>query len=173
MKLIADFIVPGLAQPGGSKKAFPIYKGKGLQRKFVRAVVTEDGKHTPEWKATVAAFARANYLAEPIIGVPLMLIIEIIRPRLATHHGSGKNAGLLKSTAPALPITKPDCTKLMRSTEDALTGIIWHDDSQIAMQWVEKRYGSKPGARIRVYELPQNNPINFAEQLATIAEREG
>jgi Holliday junction resolvase RusA-like endonuclease len=47
----------------------------------------------------------------------------------------------------------PDLTKLMRSTEDALTGILWVDDARITDQHARKRYcepGQAPGAQISI-----------------------
>jgi Holliday junction resolvase RusA-like endonuclease len=52
-------------------------------------------------------------------------------------------------------VTRPDATKLWRPTEDALTGIVWRDDSQIIRQLVRKRYcgpGEVPGAEVLVDE---------------------
>jgi Holliday junction resolvase RusA-like endonuclease len=74
-------------------------------------------------------------------------------PRIGSHYGSGKNAEKLKPTAPKFHTVKPDATKLLRSTEDALTGILWRDDAQIARQTVEKSYGERAGAWITVEQL--------------------
>jgi Holliday junction resolvase RusA-like endonuclease len=38
------------------------------------------------------------------------------------------------------PTVKPDLTKLLRAVEDALTGVVWRDDSQIIHQVVNKEY---------------------------------
>jgi Holliday junction resolvase RusA-like endonuclease len=43
-----------------------------------------------------------------------------------------------------LPVVMPDATKLLRGLEDALTGVVWHDDAQIVSQHVEKRYALGP-----------------------------
>jgi Holliday junction resolvase RusA-like endonuclease len=51
------------------------------------------------------------------------------------------------------PTNPPDATKLLRSTEDALTGIVWKDDKLIVDQLVSKNYqrpGIYPGAKITV-----------------------
>ncbi len=57
----------------------------------------------------------------------------------------GKHSQELKSNAPKWCQHKPDKLKLMRSTEDALTGIIWGDDAQDISGSVDKCYGEKPG----------------------------
>ena len=72
-------------------------------------------------------------------------------PRPKGHYRTGKNALILRKNAPEHPTTKPDATKLLRSTEDALTGILWKDDAQIWCQNVTKTYGECPGAQIQVW----------------------
>lgn len=45
---------------------------------------------------------------------------------------------------------KPDVDKLMRALLDALTGIVWKDDSQVCFSMVNKVYAwnGKPGAEV-------------------------
>ena len=73
-------------------------------------------------------------------------------PRPKSHFRAN---GLLKPTAPLYHTSKPDLTKLMRSTEDALTGICWTDDSSIARQSPLKLYSNDglTGATIEVTTL--------------------
>ena len=55
------------------------------------------------------------------------------------------------------PITKPDCTNLVKGTEDALRGIVFSDDSQIVALRLAKHYAEEsapPGVFIRLEELP-------------------
>ena len=54
--------------------------------------------------------------------------------------GHKRKDGTIRDTAPQFPTTKPDALKLARSTEDALTGIVWHDDAQTADIVARKRY---------------------------------
>lgn len=61
------------------------------------------------------------------------------RPR-TTHYGSGRNERVLKDSAPAYPISAPDATKLWRGFEDALTGVLWHDDSRVTGQFISEEY---------------------------------
>ena len=48
---------------------------------------------------------------------------------------------------------KPDVLKLARSTEDALTGLIWMDDAQVWEMQILKRYSEGLGADITVETL--------------------
>lgn len=135
--------IPGIPAPGGSKRGFYIPKLK-------RVVITDaGGERTKNWRAVCASMARQQYNGDPLQG-PLQVTFMFFMPRPKGHYGSGKNAAVLKPNAPTFHTSKPDATKLVRSTEDALTQILWVDDSQIAIQRAEKRYGSRPGCIITV-----------------------
>jgi len=140
-----SFFVPGKPAPGGSKRAFVLPNSR-------RVVVTEDNKLTKPWATTCKLYATANY-AGPLWVCPISIqvIFQIERPK--NHYRTGKNAAILKDNAPKFPITKPDCTKLMRPLEDALTKVIWLDDSQIVKQNILKVYDSKPGAVVTIREI--------------------
>lgn len=156
-----SLFVPGTPRPGGSKTSSVVRRkggtivmvpnGKGGTRPLI--TTRDDAKGNAEWKQQVAFFARQKYWGRPLRGVPLLLIITFVMPRIKGHYGSGKNAGVLKDAAPTFHTVKPDVTKLTRSTEDALTGILWGDDTDVAMQVVQKVYGDKPGAHIEVRQL--------------------
>jgi Holliday junction resolvase RusA-like endonuclease len=140
-----SFFVPGIPQPGGSKKAF-------FNKKTGRAIVVEDAKHNKEWRAVVAYAAGLIADREYLFNEPLRLRMDFVFPRPKGHYGSGKNAGVLKPSAPPFPAVRPDATKVLRSTEDALKGILWRDDCQIVTQTVTKRYGDIAGCKIYVVE---------------------
>lgn len=154
MKL--ELTIPGCPAPGGSKRGFYIAKLK-------RVVITDaGGERTKNWRATCAESARQQYAGDPLQG-PLQVTFVFFMPRPKGHYGTGKNATVLKPNAPTFHTSKPDATKLVRSTEDALTSIIWVDDSQIAIQRSEKRYGTRPGCRVIVEALsPQQAPLPLA-----------
>ncbi len=142
-----DFFVPGKPEPGGSKTAF-------YNRKIGRALMVDANKNVGAWKQTVKVFAMKAYAGVPFIG-PLNVECTFHVQRPAGHYGTGKNADSVKPSAPTYPVVKPDATKLWRSTEDALTGILWRDDAQIVDQLICKRYGDNPGAYIIVRTLDE------------------
>jgi Holliday junction resolvase RusA-like endonuclease len=137
-----DIWVPGVPQPGGSKRGF-------YNPKLGRAQVVDanDAKVKP-WRACVSQ-AAADAVSAVLEG-PLRVRFDFVYTRPKGHYGSGKNAGILKRNAPPFPAVKPDTTKLVRPAEDALKGILWKDDSQIVTQAATKRYGEQAGCRIRV-----------------------
>jgi len=140
------FFIFGIPQPGGSKRAFVIGK---------RAVVTDANAKAKPWKQQVAAVAAAHMAGKPMLEGPLHLHMTFMFPRPKSHYRTGKNAHLLKDDIPFHHTVRPDTTKLIRAAEDALTGIVWRDDSQVAEQYAEKIYVSDghPGVHIRITQI--------------------
>ena len=66
------------------------------------------------------------------------------------HFGTGRNAGVLKSSAPTNKVTRPDVDKLLRAVLDAITGIVFMDDSQVVKAEASKVFGPGPEAIICV-----------------------
>ena|SRR5690606_5165447 len=59
-------------------------------------------------------------------------------------------------------ISAPDADKLCRATGDALTGIVYYDDAQVADLHASKRHailGERPGVHIIVRELREDESI--------------
>jgi Holliday junction resolvase RusA-like endonuclease len=51
-------------------------------------------------------------------------------PRPGGHFGTGRNAGLVKNSAPLWPAVKPDLDKLERAVFDSLESAgVWGNDS--------------------------------------------
>lgn len=141
------FIVRGTPQSAGSKNGFPIRRKDGS----IGVAMTDSNPNSKGWMLTVADEARKHFAA-PLKG-PLSLHVVFGMPRPKSHYRSGKYAGLLKDAAPLHTITKPDTTKLVRCLEDALTGIAWKDDSQVAQQQAEKIYVDTPQALVTIRRL--------------------
>lgn len=139
------FFVPGTPAPGGSKRAF-------INRRTGRAIVTDDCKRNKPWRERVAWTAREHYDGAPI-SEPLSVMWTFVMPRPKSHYRTGKHAGELRSDAPTYHTKKPDATKLVRAAEDALTGIIWTDDSVIACQTAIKIYGDTPGCEVSIVRV--------------------
>ena len=108
-------------------------------------------KKTKPWMQAVSGTVRAEYDGEPLPG-PLRCDMQFRMMRPKGHYGSGKNAGVIKSRfTNAFPTGRPDRVKLIRSTEDALTGILWKDDSQVVAGIESKIYVERdPGVVITV-----------------------
>ena len=144
------FFVPGLPQTAGSKRAFRLKTGK--------IVVTDANPKGREWRAVIVDMARqavGNGVA--LLLGPLTLELKFGVPRPKGHYGKH---GLLKS-APQWPAKRPDLTKWIRCVEDALTGVIWHDDAQIVEQYAVKRYSDVPGVEVFVSSQSASEPMGM------------
>ena len=147
--MITTFQVRGWnPAPQGSKT----YMGHG--------VMVESCKQVKYWRSVVTGEA-LKACKQMLLG-QVHLDIEFVFSRPKSHYGSGRNAAKLKESAPVLHSNKPDLSKLIRSTEDALTNIAYKDDSQVCKISSLKRYadqGELPGAiiTIRPFDLKHVN----------------
>ena len=124
------FTVPGKAVPQGGMMAFA--KGN-------KAFVThKKPKELGDYRARVALAAQMAQ-AKPIQGaIELEATFFFDRPK--AHYGTGKNANVLKASAPQYPTGRPDIDKLERALLDALSGVCFHDDAQVVVVRAAKHY---------------------------------
>lgn len=157
------FFCAGHPAPGGSKTGFAIKKG-GVYTGRV-AIIDAGGQRTKEWRQAVSAGAMETMRlagSVPLTGaIEVELIFHIQHPK--SHYRS--NDVQLKPNAPSCHITRPDCLKLARSTEDAMTGKCYADDAQIVREVIEKAFSDQPGAWITVREF-QTSKAELKNELA-------
>jgi crossover junction endodeoxyribonuclease RusA len=125
-----DLFVPGRPAPQGSKR----HVGGGR--------LVESSKAVGPWRTVVAWHAAQAFTGAPLDG-PLRISLVFVMPRPA---GTPK-----KSTPPA--IKRPDLDKLTRAVFDALSGVVWNDDSQAVELHAFKRLAQldeQPGVNIRI-----------------------
>lgn len=129
-------------------------KGQPRPRAFARggkAHVYDPG--TAEgWKSKVALAAK-DYMPKKTIEVPVVVILNFAFARPKSHFRTGKNAHLLKSSAPGQHIQRPDLDNLAKAVLDALTDIgLWKDDSLICELYIFKSWAdsenNKPGCLV-------------------------
>lgn len=150
------FFVPGIPAPGGSKRGF-VHPHTG------RVVIVDDAKRNASWRSVVALTA-ARYFPKPIEG-PVRVLVTFLMPRPLGHFGKRG----LRDSAPAYPTTRPDASKLWRSTEDALKGIAWLDDAQVVTQTILKRYATgAPGAQLEVESLVHDAQVALVLEPAAV-----
>ena len=138
-----EFTVPGIPRPGGSKKGFPIRRKDGS---FVKIGIADMSKDVMSWRGAVVDACRKVFLGPPTIQA-LSLKINFFMPYRKGDFGKD---GQIKKSAPHWHDKRPDTCKLIRSTEDALTGVLWQDDSQVVSIIATKEFGLTPGAHIWV-----------------------
>ena len=140
---LVEFVVPGIPAPKGSLRAF--------MRKGGRFPVTiDDNAKTKPWMSVVALKAHESGCRATQLPVSVELRFYVPRPK--GHFGS---KGLVRQSSPTLPSRKPDIDKLSRAVLDALTGIAYQDDAQVAVLEARKVYADvyDPGAWVRIREL--------------------
>lgn len=162
MKLL--FFVDGEPAPGGSKTAFALTdktgkliiktNDKGRQRPVL--MYSDAGVGNKKWREIVSWRAKSamQYAKYALFAGRIRLTIEFLMPR-------GKTVTREEHTI------APDLSKLIRSTEDAMTGIVWVDDCLITDHGpMKKRYvkaGEQSGAHIMVEllapEIEQELPL--------------
>ena len=166
--------VIGLPAPQGSKKGF-------YNRTTGRVQMVESSKKVKPWRQDVKAAALNEIAAtgstvggwEQLVG-PVHLAITFYLPRPGYHYRTGQHAGELKPNAPVYVDKKPDLSKLIRSTEDALTEAgVYRDDAQVTELAVVKKYAggrwtelTTPGAMITVTSMA---PVPGAAPVAAMS----
>jgi len=139
VRRVVSFEVIGIAQPKGSASAFVIQK----PGQKPRAIVTTNNPKSKGWQQLV--FEQAQGVAHDGLFVgPVVLTVtfRLPRPKSLPKH-------VLHHTK------KPDLDKLVRSTKDALKGVLYGDDSQVVDLHARKVYvaiAAAPCARITLAE---------------------
>ena len=131
----------------------------------------------PAWRKAVEEAARQAMFeinqdgeqeeeVENLLWGPLALTVVFLLRRPADHFRRGRFSHLLKPGAPVRPDKRPDTSKLVRGTEDALTKAgIWTDDGQVADLCAAKVYcapGQEPGARIEIEPCKEGTTSEIA-----------
>ncbi len=106
-----------------------------------------DSKTLKPWRRRVAANAKIAMAGRPPMTGAIELSVTICRPRPKANYNSRGN---IKADAPFYPTTRPDTLKQVRAIEDACTGIVWLDDSQIVDHRLLKMFSSTPKVLISV-----------------------
>ena len=134
------FVVFGRPQPQGSYRAFIYQKGGNA-----RAAITSDNKKMKPYRQQVTDTA-----------LSVLERLEIERPRHGEHVPVSVELNFFfakpKSTKKSVlfPAVKPDIDKLIRSTFDALTGVLFKDDAQVVTVTARKFYDALERVEIRI-----------------------
>ncbi len=135
------FVVYGKPEPAGSKRGFAFKRKTG----GTGVAISDANPKSRNWKNEVSHRAAECYQGELLDG-PLFVSFVFHVPRIKGHFGKKG----LKPTAPQYPAGRPDVLKLARGVEDALTGVVWRDDSQIVQETLAKRYGEPSRVEITI-----------------------
>jgi crossover junction endodeoxyribonuclease RusA len=141
--MIATIYIEGDPAAQGSKRMVRLKTG--------RTVLLEQSRKVKPWRECVAAAARAWKCPMHEQDVAVYFRVRFARP--ASHL---RRDGSAKPSAPARP-GRLDCDKVARSICDALTGIAWQDDRQVACLAIERVWcepGERPGAVVSIAPAP-------------------
>lgn len=109
-----------------------------------------------EHRNAVVAELAAVWSPRPAVTGPVAVELTFRLARPAGHHGTGRNAGQLRPSAPAWPACMPDLDKLARLVLDALViAAVLGDDGQVVALRAVKHYADDgpPGTMLDVWAL--------------------
>lgn len=122
-----------MAAPQGSKK----YYGPGR--------VVESSKKVEPYRAIVrlvASKAMTAVSGGAVRDCPVSVLLAFAFPRPKKHFRAN---GEIRADAPFFVTTTPDVDKLIRSTLDGLTGVVFLDDKQVVRVHARKHYTDGAG----------------------------
>ena len=140
MSQLLALTIPGRPRPQGSMKTFAV-KGRSMAR---------HSDSTLSHRAHLISTIAAEWDREPFRdAVELTVSFHFARPK--SHFRTGRNAHLLKDTAPKRHTQPPDVDKLIRLVGDALemAGVI-ANDSQIVFGEMSKWWSNIDSTHLRL-----------------------
>ena len=138
-----SFFVAGLPSPAGSKRGF-VRGGK--------VIIVDANPASRSWKEACREGAITAMNGRPPTREPVALRLTFSRTRPKSHFDT--KGRVKERCAGAHPTSKPDALKLGRGVEDALSGIVYCDDSQVVTLHVVKCFGDRPGVEVEASWLP-------------------
>lgn len=147
LREVVSFRVDGKARPQGSKTMNA--GGRGFR---------EACDDLPAWRASVSYRARQAMAGRPIIepGQAVHLRVAFLG-HYSKQHYSTKQGGGLRPSAPLYRATGYDLDKLVRAIGDAMSGIVYADDRQIAMCVSGKLWSLGPDRCVVVVSVIEPN----------------
>ena len=114
------------------------------------------GDETKNHRNLVVGLAMQEWGGRPPLDgeVGVKIVANYVRPK--HHFGTGRNAKVLKASAPARPTGRAygDVDKVARLVLDALDiAGVYNDDSQVVALAVEKAYAATPNTEVLVVAL--------------------
>jgi crossover junction endodeoxyribonuclease RusA len=145
MNLLLTFEVPGKPRTQGSMTLWQGANGKEHAK---------HSDHTMNHRNLAISISRAAWGGRPPITSAVAVSITASFARPASHYGTGRNAEILKASAPERPISRAygDGDKIGRLILDALEiAGVYADDSQVVVLRVEKVYGLAASTAVEVW----------------------
>lgn len=138
-----DFTAYCTPQPQGSSRAFVI-GGKAR-------ITSANRKLKPFRQALTAEAIECAYENGHAVDERGAFFAKHIPVTLTLTYTFRRPASIPKKRS--FPVVKPDLDKIVRATGDALTGVIYHDDSQVVEITCRKLYGPVESVRVVASEV--------------------
>ena len=140
-----SLFVPGHPVTQGSVRAYPGRNGGAF---VVQGGSKERRAKLDDWRRSIRDVTVTTILYDNNVDrkYPLDGPVHVV-----AHFGMPKPAHYPKKRR-TWPISarSGDIDKLLRAVLDALTGIVWHDDSQVVAVAVSKDWDTTPGLRLTI-----------------------
>jgi Holliday junction resolvase RusA-like endonuclease len=127
----------------------PVAQGRPRATNINGHIRMYDPKKSRDFKDYVRLVA-SEHRPEKLLEGPISLVVKVYKPTLKSFSKKKKaaaEAGQLR------PTSKPDVSNYLKLIEDALTGVIWKDDSQIIDCSISKYYSETPRTEIQIKEM--------------------
>lgn len=141
-----ELMISGIAAPQGSKKI-------GKHRRTGAPLLIDDNKSLKAWRERAEQQLRKAWAGRAPISSAVYVSLSFYLPRPAGHYGTGRNAGILRPSAPLWPAVRPDNDKLQRAVFDALqaSGVLEEDSRVVGVtSWKNYADAIEPGVRVSV-----------------------
>ena len=145
-----SFTVYGEAKPAGSKSAYAFLDKQGNPR---ASVTDSSGKKGKTWRTQVSQQAGFAMNGHEMLDEALSVTFRFYRPRPKGHTTQAGRRSATGRRNP-YPTTRPDLLKLARAAEDAMTGVVYRDDSCIVDEHLYKRWGTPSRVEITIERMP-------------------
>ena len=140
-----SFTIPGEPVAKGRPRASVI---SGRARMYTPAK-TQSYEAQAKWFAEQAISQTPGF--EPISDRPISLSVLAV---FAIPAGWSKRRVAACAESPEPCIKRPDSDNVLKIIGDALNGILWRDDSQVADACIRKVYGQNPRVEVLVEVMP-------------------
>lgn len=126
------FVVKGIPKAQGR----PRFARMG---KFVRAYDPKDSRAYKDNFAAQIAAQKPRFIEQ---GKPVALDLAFYLPRPKVHYRA--DGAVKERYASTEPTGRPDTENMVKACMDAMTGVVWYDDSQVVSLHARKYYDTVP-----------------------------
>ena len=127
----------------------PVEQARPRAAYIGRRIIMYDPEKVKNFKKELSQLARLHYRDEPLDGA-LEIEVSFYRP---VQKSLSKKERARRLSGEHRPTVKPDLDNYIKSTLDALNGILWTDDKHIVDLHAHKYYSDDPRIEIAVREL--------------------